>query len=459
MAERRAVVVGGGIGGLAAAVALRRRGWRVEVLERAERFTEIGAGISLWPNALRALDRLGLASRLHALGAVERGGGMRDRAGRWLARTDNAAIERRYGWPLLVLHRADLLGALADALPADVLRPGCQVHEVRQDGAGVTVTHGAGTSRAELLVAADGLRSAVRTRWWPAAAPPRYAGHTAWRMVTDPLPAPLTEGAATWGRGERLGYTALPGGRVYCFAAATAPEGAREPGAGGEHAELRRRFGDWPAPIPTLLYFLGLGFVEPLHTAVTAVLFPMFLAATRRRPSGPRWTVWPEGRERERRRALVGQLLLILTGFGLFVGGATISLVGLTDVFVGSDLAFLHVTPEALEAANPRLPPFIAHDRAGFGGALMAAAVAITLLSAWGWRRGEPWVWWSLLLAAAAGFLPAVLVHGAIHYVDLRHLAPVYAGMAFTATGLALARPYLCARDLTVSACPTPDNV
>ncbi|TDC74621.1 hypothetical protein [Streptomyces hainanensis] len=209
---------------------------------------------------------------------------------------------------------------------------------------------------------------------------------------------------------------------------------------------------------PTLLYFLGLGFVEPLHTAVTAVLFPMFLAATRRRPPGPRWSVRPEGPDRERHRALVGQLLLILTGFGLLVGGATISVVGLTDVFVGSDLEFLHVTPEALEAANPRLLPFVAHDRAGFGGALMAAAVAIVLLSAWGWRRGESWVWWSLLPAAAAGFLPAVLVHGSIRYVDLWHLAPVYVGMASTATGLALARPYLCARDPTVSACPTPDN-
>jgi hypothetical protein len=64
-----------------------------------------------------------------------------------------------------------------------------------------------------------------------------------------------------------------------------------------------------------------------------------------------------------------------------------------------------------LRAANPRLPSFIAHDRSGFGEALMAAAAAITLLSAWGWRRGESWVWWSLALAAVAGFLPAVVVH------------------------------------------------
>ncbi|WP_369217577.1 hypothetical protein [Streptomyces flavofungini] len=198
---------------------------------------------------------------------------------------------------------------------------------------------------------------------------------------------------------------------------------------------------------PTLFYFLANGFVEPLHTATTVVLFPMFLAAVRRRPHAvPRWRQVPEGPERERRRALVGQLLLIVTGAGLFVGGAVISVVGLTDVFVPTDLTFLGADAHALDAVNPRLVPFLAHDRAGFGGALMSAAVAIVLLSAWGWRRGESWVFWSLATAAAAGFLPAVVVHGTIHYTDFVHLAPVYLGIALTGTGLALARPYLCAR-------------
>ncbi|HEX6345248.1 hypothetical protein [Umezawaea sp.] len=197
---------------------------------------------------------------------------------------------------------------------------------------------------------------------------------------------------------------------------------------------------------PTLLYFLGFGFVEPLHTAVAVVLFPMFLVAVHRAPDRPRWTIGEEGPERERRRALVGQLLMVCTGIGLFTGGAVVSVVGLTDVFVASDLEFLGTGPEELAAANPRLLSFIAHDRAGFGGALMAAAAAITLLSAWGWRRGEAWVWWSLALAAVAGFLPAVVVHGSVHYHDTGHLAPVYVGIGLTATALALARPFLCAR-------------
>ncbi|MEV4358057.1 hypothetical protein [Nonomuraea sp. NPDC049625] len=192
-------------------------------------------------------------------------------------------------------------------------------------------------------------------------------------------------------------------------------------------------------------YLFTHGYVEPLHTALAVVLLPMFLAAARRPRERPRWTSRPDGPERERRRALTGQLLMVVTGVGLFVGGVAVSAVGLGGVFVPSDLEYLGTGPDALRAAaGTRLLPFVAHDRAGFGGALLAAAAAITLLSAWGWRRGESWVWWTLTLAAVAGFVPAVLTHLAIGYVDLWHLAPVLFGMALTATALTLSRPYLC---------------
>ncbi|MET7336578.1 hypothetical protein [Nonomuraea sp. NPDC005650] len=196
-------------------------------------------------------------------------------------------------------------------------------------------------------------------------------------------------------------------------------------------------------------YLFTHGYVEPLHTALAAVLLPMFLAATRRPRDRPRWTSRPDGPERERRRALTGQLLMVITGIGLFVGGVAVSAVGLGGVFVPSDLEYLGTGPDTLRAAGTRLLPFIAHDRAGFGGALMAAAAAITLLSAWGWRRGEAWVWWTLALAAVAGFVPAVVTHLAIGYVDLGHLAPVLFGMALTATALTLSRPYLCSPEGT----------
>jgi hypothetical protein len=195
---------------------------------------------------------------------------------------------------------------------------------------------------------------------------------------------------------------------------------------------------------PTLFYFLSTGFVEPLHTAAAVLLFPLFLLAVWRSPATPRWRVLPDGPDSLRRRALTGQLLMIVTGFGLLAGGVTVSIVGLTGVFVPTDLEFLGTDAAALKSANPHLLPFIAHDRAGFGGALASAAVAIILLSAWGWRRGESWVWWTLLIAAACGFGPTLAVHYQIHYTDLSHLAPVYLGVALTATALALSRPYLC---------------
>jgi hypothetical protein len=196
---------------------------------------------------------------------------------------------------------------------------------------------------------------------------------------------------------------------------------------------------------PTVLYLLGTGFLEPLHVAATAVLLPMFLAAMRPDRMRPQWTFLPDGPEAERRRARAGQLLLVLTGGGLFVGGAVISTVGLTGVFVPSDLTYLGSSSAALDAANPHLVPFIAHDRAGLGGTLMSAATGILLLAAWGWRRGESWVWWTLLAVAGTGFPPALIVHASIGYVDIGHVAPAALAGVVAAIGLALARPYLCA--------------
>ncbi len=169
--------------------------------------------------------------------------GIRDAAGRWLTRTDTAALERRYG-PVAMIHRADLLAILRAAVPDGCLRSGVMVSRVRADG---TAGHSAGQSRADLIVGADGIHSVVRTSIWPDAPSPRYAGYTAWRMVTPPVP--VDSSSESWGAGERFGYARLADGRVYCFAVANAPEGARGDGL----ARLRRRFSGWHAPIPALL--------------------------------------------------------------------------------------------------------------------------------------------------------------------------------------------------------------
>jgi len=239
----RAIIIGGGIAGLASALALTQRGWQVEILERTPEFTEAGAGLSLWPNALRALDALGVGEPVRSRAVLEGQVGIRDAAGRWLSRADTAELERRYGLTAMI-HRADLLGVLRAAVPDEALRPWRTVTEVRPDG---TVVHSAGESQADLVVGADGVHSVTRQSVWPDSPAPRYAGYTSWRVVTAPVP--VAEASESWGRGERFGYAPLPDGRVYCFATANAPEGA----SGGGLAGLRRRFGGWHQPIPALL--------------------------------------------------------------------------------------------------------------------------------------------------------------------------------------------------------------
>jgi 2-polyprenyl-6-methoxyphenol hydroxylase-like FAD-dependent oxidoreductase len=239
----RAIVVGGGIGGLASAAALLRGGWDVEVLERAAEFTEAGAGLSLWPNALRALDALGLGDQVRDRSVFEGQSGIRTARGRWLSKTDADAMNERFG-PVVMVHRSGLLDVLLAAVPAGLRRGGISVTEVRPDG---TVTHSAGNTTADLVVGADGLRSVTRRSLWPASQPPRYSGYTTWRLVTPPVP--IHGICETWGNGERFGYSTLPDGRIYCYATANAAEGTVDGGL----AELRERFGSWHEPIPALL--------------------------------------------------------------------------------------------------------------------------------------------------------------------------------------------------------------
>ncbi|WP_280220296.1 FAD-dependent monooxygenase [Nocardia neocaledoniensis] len=237
-----AIVVGGGIGGLATALALTRQGWSVELLERAPEITAVGSGISLWSNALRALDELGVGAAVRGHGIEDVSAGIRDSKGRWLSRTDVATMRERFGAPVLI-HRADLLAILRAAVPEGVARTGVSVAAADPDG---TVRHSAGVSTADLVVGADGIRSVVRRAVCGEVAP-RYAGYTAWRAVVHP-DAPLTEFGETWGRGARFGLAPLADGRVYCFAVYNAAEHAP-----GSLAEVRARFAGWHAPVPALL--------------------------------------------------------------------------------------------------------------------------------------------------------------------------------------------------------------
>ncbi|MEV7992269.1 FAD-dependent oxidoreductase [Streptomyces sp. NPDC086077] len=248
----RAVVIGGGIGGLTAALALHRRGWQVTVLERARSLAPVGAAISLAPNSLRALDVVGLGDEIRALAAWQGDGGLRTPDGRWLTRSSAHALAERFGGPLVLLHRATLVDALRARLPEDLVRTSAPATLAEPGDADrpARVTTPDGAWDADLVVASDGVDSAVRPVLFPRHPGPAYAGFTTWRVV---IPVPGAEFASheTWGRGRIWGTHPLKDGRVYAYAAAVTPPGRRAPD--DEKAELLRLFGDWHDPVPAVL--------------------------------------------------------------------------------------------------------------------------------------------------------------------------------------------------------------
>ncbi|MFI5984502.1 FAD-dependent oxidoreductase [Streptomyces sp. NPDC051555] len=261
MSQRHAVVVGAGIGGLTAAVALHRRGWQVTVCERAPEPPVTGAGIGLAPNALRALDAIGVDAARAAGGHVPATMGARRSDGRWLTRTATADMAARYGVAPLAVPRSALTTALAGALPPRALRYGAAVTAVDGDAVGgdaadgdagraIVRTAGGPDLSADLVVAADGIHSPLRRAHFPAHPGLHYLGETAWRTIVDAPELRVAAMSETWGRGERFGLTPLSDGRLYLYATAPAPAGTR---SADPRAELRRRFGAWHDPIPALL--------------------------------------------------------------------------------------------------------------------------------------------------------------------------------------------------------------
>jgi dihydroorotate dehydrogenase len=190
--------------------------------------------------------------------------------------------------------------------------------------------------------------------------------------------------------------------------------------------------------------FLGFGYFDPLHAVVAVILFLFFLAGLRRPASEARGNVVPNlHNDREWMLSLWGQFFFVVVAVGLTVAGLVIATIGVTHVFVPEDLQFLQTTPALLHLVNPRLIPLIAHDRAGFGGALVSDGVAILLIALWGFRQGARWVWWTLAGAGGTEFLATLLIHWDVGYTNLWHLAPTLVAAVPYTWGLILSYPYL----------------
>jgi 2-polyprenyl-6-methoxyphenol hydroxylase-like FAD-dependent oxidoreductase len=252
--DDRALVIGAGIAGLAAAIALQRAGREVLVLERAPRLDEIGAGLSLWPNAIKALRRLGVGGAVEAAGAPAHDAAFRSWRGAQLGASITSRLQDRFGAPLILVHRARLQAVLLRALGPDAVRLGAECAALDQNEDAVTVRLvGGGVERGAVVIGADGLRSRVRTALVHDG-PPHYAGITAWRGVV-PLDDTLGHrvcGGESLGGGSLFGVAALNGSQVYWWAGMRRREGAGDtPRA--ERSTLLRAFADWHDPIPELV--------------------------------------------------------------------------------------------------------------------------------------------------------------------------------------------------------------
>jgi hypothetical protein len=186
----------------------------------------------------------------------------------------------------------------------------------------------------------------------------------------------------------------------------------------------------------SFLAYLGYGYLDTWHGAATLTLMAMFVGGLVRAHGLRRARVEPTPIDL-RSGTGIGRALLLLSSIGIGAAGLTIMTVGMTSVFVPQDLEFIGMARDAISAINPHLVPLIAHDRAGFGGALASFAVAMFACLRYG--RASRALWQALAIAGVAGFGTAVGVHPAIGYLSVTHLGPAVLGCVVFAAGLALA--------------------
>jgi 2-polyprenyl-6-methoxyphenol hydroxylase-like FAD-dependent oxidoreductase len=246
------VVAGAGIAGLAAAVALQQRGYSVRVLEaRADTADAVrGAGISIWPNALAALDQLGLGDDVRAAGGRITAGAVRWHDGTWIRRPSAQRLVTALGEPLVVIQRGRLLDILAGALTPDTIRTGVGVTTLQSSADGVRLQlSDVSAVDAAALIGADGTHSVV-ARHLNGRLVNSYVGYTAWRGIADYALAPELAGE-TMGPGIEVGHVPMGQELTYWFATERLPEGHRPPG--GELAYLRHTLAGWADPVPAIL--------------------------------------------------------------------------------------------------------------------------------------------------------------------------------------------------------------
>ena len=282
------VIIGAGIAGLTAAVALARKGLEAEVYEQAPELKEVGAGVGLWGNAFRALRAVGLADDVVRLGGGPAGSGVQRPDGTWLLYEPYDVVYERWGGGFTSMHRAELHRLLADQLDSSVIHLNARCTGISDVGDVVRARFADGREvEADVLIGADGAHSVVRAALL-GPSPIRYRGYTTLGALTPPGSVPLPrDGSETWGRGIRFGLAPTSGERVVWYAVWKAPAG--QGSVSTEH--LLRLFGTWHEPVRAVIE------ATPPETTVRKDVYD--------RLPGRRWT--------RGRVALIGDAIHLMT--------------------------------------------------------------------------------------------------------------------------------------------------
>lgn len=254
----KAIVVGGGIGGLTSAIALRNKGVDAVVLERAADVTrvQVGGGIHVWHNGMRGLQQIGVGDKVEALGgrdaAVERAEFSTAR-GRTLANWPIADLERELGAPTVGVVRPQLHAVLVDAA-GDALRLGRSCTRFAAADGRVWVEIDDGTAEeGDVLIGADGLRSVVRAQLH-GSEEPHFAGYASWQAFADFADGRAPPGLfrVIFGRGARFLHYCVGPSRVYWEGIFATDPGGRDPEGGRKQAVLER-FAGWREPVEAIV--------------------------------------------------------------------------------------------------------------------------------------------------------------------------------------------------------------
>ncbi|GAB4370691.1 MAG: FAD-dependent urate hydroxylase HpxO [Elainellaceae cyanobacterium] len=254
MENLKVVVIGAGIGGLTAGIALSQAGYEVEIYDRISEMRPVGAGISLWSNGIKVLNRLGLGAEVAKIGGQMNRMEYRTQTGELLNTIDLLPLVHQVGQRPYPVARRDLQQMLLGAFPGEVkLKHQCI--GIEEDSNGVTALFENGhKAHGDLVVAADGIRSIIRSYVLGQEIEPKYGGYINWNglVSADPALAPKDCWMIYVGNHQRASMMPVAGDRFYFFFDVPLPKGTPSEPAQYQ-ADLKRYFQGWADPVQALI--------------------------------------------------------------------------------------------------------------------------------------------------------------------------------------------------------------